>query len=174
MALFFEKYRRMRKSQKIDLEDIENRTKINVKYLKALEEGNFGEIQQPYLRLFLRAYITEIGADPDIALAELTEFQLQMEGTPPTDNIPKEVKSENIENPTPKAKPEVEKEKKEAKNFGELKLESTPAISKEKKQLSISPNLIKGIFFIAAWVLIIIVIRYVTLESDNEGIVLTF
>jgi len=169
MALFFEKYRRMRKSQKIDLADIENRTKINVKYLKAIESGNFDEIQQPYLRLFLKAYITEIGADPDVALSELTEFQLQMEGTPKTETNTVEEKVAKKESQKEIKKPEEKKEKKESKNFGEQIETPSSVVKEDKKQLSISPNLIKGILFIVAWILIIIVIRYVTIESETDG-----
>ena len=80
MSTFFEKYKKIRREQKIDLSDIENRTKINVKYFKAIESGNFEVIQQPYLRLFLKAYINEIGADPDIAIDELTEYLLRKDG----------------------------------------------------------------------------------------------
>lgn len=169
MALFFEKYKKMRKDQKIDLTDIENRTKINVKYLEALESGNFDQIQKPYLRLFLKAYITEIGADPDVALSELTEFQLQMEGTPEPESSKTEVKTERKEPPKPTKKPEAKMEKKESKNFGEQIEAPAPIVKRDKNQLSISPNLIKGILFIAAWILIIIAIRYVTLESEAEG-----
>ena len=74
MTKFFEKYKKIRLDQKIELVDIENRTKINVKYLEALESGNFDLVQGPYLRLFLRAYINEIGADADTALSELSEY----------------------------------------------------------------------------------------------------
>ena len=34
MDNFFEKYKKLREDQKIELTDIENRTKINIKYLK--------------------------------------------------------------------------------------------------------------------------------------------
>ena len=57
MNNFFEKYKKLRKDQKIDLGDIENRTKINIKYLTAIEAGSFDQILDPYRRLFLRAYI---------------------------------------------------------------------------------------------------------------------
>ena len=40
MNNFFEKYKKLRKDQKIDLTDIENRTKINIEYLEALETGS--------------------------------------------------------------------------------------------------------------------------------------
>ena len=169
MALFFEKYKKMRKDQKIDLTDIENRTKINVKYLEALESGNFDQIQKPYLRLFLKAYITEIGADPDVALSELTEFQLQMEGTPEPDAPKKEIKTEKKESLKPTKKPELKKEIKESNNFGVQIEAPAPVVKKDKKQVSISPNLIKGILFIAAWILIIVIIRYITIESETEG-----
>ena len=80
MTNFYEKYKKLRQDQKIELVDIESRTKINIKYLQAIETGDFDLIHGPYIRLFLRAYINEIGADPDVALSELSEFVLKKEG----------------------------------------------------------------------------------------------
>ncbi len=53
----------LRECRKISLEEISERTKINVQYLIAIEEGNFNEMEIPYLRLFLRAYAEVIGGD---------------------------------------------------------------------------------------------------------------
>ena len=85
MNNFFEKYKKLRQDQKIDLADIENRTKINIKYLEALETGSFDLIQAPYTRLFLRAYINEIGGDPDLAISELSEYLLKKDSSKTTD-----------------------------------------------------------------------------------------
>ena len=74
MAQFYKELRELRLSKEINLEELENRTKINAKYLEAIEEGNFDILPIPYLRLFLRAYAIEIGGDSERALEQLASF----------------------------------------------------------------------------------------------------
>ena len=68
MENFFQEYREHRKQHSITLEEISERTKINIRFLEAIEEGNFDVLPETYLRLFLRAYAVEIGVDPDEAI----------------------------------------------------------------------------------------------------------
>jgi hypothetical protein len=157
MSTFYEKYKKMRLDQKIDLTDIENRTKINIKYLEAIESGNFKAVQQPYLRLFLKAYVNEIGADPAVALSELSEFLLKNESGKPN------------------SKP-IEEQKKIIKEVAEKVVEEEMAettkikdISKEIKSSNskiVPPNYIRGIIFIAVWIVALLIIRNITLDSD--------
>ncbi len=44
MTNFYEKYKKLRQDQKIELVDIESRTKINIKYLQAIETGDFDRL----------------------------------------------------------------------------------------------------------------------------------
>ena len=74
MAQFYKELKQLRISTGISLEEISNRTKINIKYIKAIESGDFVEIEIPYLRLFLRAYADEIGGDSQRALEQLDSF----------------------------------------------------------------------------------------------------
>jgi len=68
MSKFYEDYREQREKQSITLEEISERTKINIQFLRAIEEGNFEVLPETYTRLFLRAYANEIGIDPDKAI----------------------------------------------------------------------------------------------------------
>ena len=72
--IFYSHYKKIRREHKISLEDISRRTKIDVKYIKALESGKFIEIPSVYLRLFFKAYIKEIGCDVDEAIDSLDDF----------------------------------------------------------------------------------------------------
>jgi len=164
MDKFFEKYRKLRKSQKIDLTDIENRTKINIKYLAALEAGNFELIQEPYTRLFLRAYINEIGADPDEAISELTEYLLKKDNPEPEETEKTDEKKTTTED---KKKDRSNKSEKKLNKFQDISLESDN--SKGNNRIGISSNIIKGILLIIAWVVIIIIIRNITINSKNDG-----
>lgn len=94
MAQFYKELKKLRTSRGISVEEISDRTKINIKYIKAIEAGDFINIETPYLRLFLRAYADEIGGDSQRALEQLDSFM-------GTNSIPLSpsfnVKNENIE-----------------------------------------------------------------------------
>ena len=163
MTNFYEKYKNLRKDQKIDLTDIQNRTKINIKYLEAIESGNFDLIHDPYTNLFFRAYINEIGADADVAISELSEYLLKNENSKSqeTDNIDNDkTKSDEV-----KTNISVPSEKKNIDNHDS-------SFKKNKKTdnnpTAIPLNLIKGILFLVFWVIVIILIRNITLENKNE------
>lgn len=74
MAQFYKELKELRESRGILLEEISDRTKINIQILQGIESGDFGEIEIPYLRLFLRAYAEEIGGDSARALEQLDSF----------------------------------------------------------------------------------------------------
>ena len=74
MSDLHKKLKSLRRERKIDLEAIEKRTKIDLKYLKAIENGKFEILPSTYIRLFLKAYCVEIGADPVDALHQFDEL----------------------------------------------------------------------------------------------------
>ena len=74
MAQFYKELKDLRVSKEISLEDLELKTKINLKYLNAIEQGDFDILPTPYLRLFIRAYALEIGGDAERALEQLDSF----------------------------------------------------------------------------------------------------
>jgi len=83
MGNFVEEFKAHRESHSISLEEISERTKINIRFLEAIEEGNFDILPETYIRLFLRAYAIEIGIDPDEAIEkyELSRGQRKSEET---------------------------------------------------------------------------------------------
>ena len=74
MAQFYKELKELRVSKEISLEELETKTKINLKYLEAIESGNFDILPIPYLRLFIRAYAIEIGGDSERSLEQLDSF----------------------------------------------------------------------------------------------------
>ena len=74
MSSFYKDLKDLRMEAGIDLEEIHNRTKISLEALRAIESGQFGELPQTYIRLFVRAYANEIGADENSTLSELDKF----------------------------------------------------------------------------------------------------
>ena len=108
--IFYNKYKKFRIENNIDLKDVSIRTKIDLKYLQAIERGKFAEIPPVYVKLFFKAYISEIGVDIDEALLELDSFLNQKnnakslkfvpdEGTKKS-NLFKKINSENLFNST--------------------------------------------------------------------------
>ena len=61
---FFIQLKTYREKQKITLDEISKRTKINVSFLESIENGDFNVLPKTYLRLFLKSYAIEIGKNP--------------------------------------------------------------------------------------------------------------
>ena len=102
MAQFYKELKDLRESRGISLEEIHERTKINIPYLKAIEEGDFTILPIPYLRLFLRAYAEEIGGDSQRALEQLDSFlgtsRIKIQTTPNSKNdLKDESKNQKID-----------------------------------------------------------------------------
>jgi len=58
-----EELKRVREEKNISLESIYNRTRIDIKFLKAIEDGEFNVIDELYIRAFLREYAGSIGLE---------------------------------------------------------------------------------------------------------------
>jgi cytoskeletal protein RodZ len=66
-----EQLRGARERKGVDLHRVERDTKIRIKYLEALESGDFGDLPgEVYTRGFLRNYATYLGLDADDIVAE--------------------------------------------------------------------------------------------------------
>ena len=95
MSEFYTELKELRESQNIDLNEIHSRTKINMEYLLALENGQFDVLPLPYARLFLRAYVIEIGGNADEALRQLDIFQGRKVGK----RLPKKTEPDELKTP---------------------------------------------------------------------------
>ena len=65
---FFDDLKTQRESQNIEISEICEFTKIQKKYIIAIESGDFNILPNVYTRLFLKAYANFIGADSKKAL----------------------------------------------------------------------------------------------------------
>lgn len=81
---FFHQLKQLRVAQGISLEDIADSTRINIRFLEALEQGEFDVLPKTYIRLFLRSYCQGIGADEKEALSQLEQHLGEPEETPAT------------------------------------------------------------------------------------------
>ena len=69
----YEELRRRREERGLSLEDLSKETNINVRYLKAIEEGDFDVLPRAYIRMFLKAYGLRVGMDADSVLLRFDE-----------------------------------------------------------------------------------------------------
>jgi cytoskeleton protein RodZ len=66
-----ETLREARMRQRLDIADVEDRTKIRAKYLRALENEEFGMLPGPtFVKTFLRTYAEMLGLDPHALVEE--------------------------------------------------------------------------------------------------------
>ncbi|MEX1138309.1 MAG: helix-turn-helix domain-containing protein [Bacteroidota bacterium] len=61
---FAAELKKNRIDKQVSLMDISAATRINLKFLEALEEGNFAMLPQTYVRAFIREYADAVGLDP--------------------------------------------------------------------------------------------------------------
>jgi len=146
MAQFYKELKELRESRGILLDEISDRTKINIKYLTAIEAGDFQAIETPYLRLFLRAYAEEIGGDSERALSQLDSFM----GTSSTPVI-KPKPQQEITNPPIDPKP------KKKNGF----------IQSDQK---LRQDIIKGGFLLLIFIFIIFIFQQIFNQESNAMI----
>ena len=66
-----ETLREARMRQRLDIADVEQRTKIRAKYLRALENEEFGMLPGPtFVKTFMRTYAELLGLDPYVLVEE--------------------------------------------------------------------------------------------------------
>ncbi len=67
---FAEELRSLREKKAVSLNEIYDKTRIDVKYLNEIENGNFDVLPEVYIRAFLKKYAEMIELDSDEILSE--------------------------------------------------------------------------------------------------------
>ena len=128
---FFDALKAKRKSQNIEISEICEFTKIQPRYIEAIEKGDFTVLPNVYIRLFLRSYAIFIGADSAKALKD---YELYTTGK----QTSTEKFNSNDEKDTPTS-PQISK----------TKLDSNPQIS--PKQIASGIGVIFSIILLLWW-----------------------
>jgi len=140
MSTFYDELKKLREEQGIDLAEIHSRTKIGIPFLKAIESGQFEILPIPYIRLFLKAYVKEVGGDPDKIIAELENYLDEKNGKSP-EHKPEPTLYETEDIPEP--------------------------ILKQSTQTTTRTNLIKGSVLLLIFIFSIIIIRKITMDPTE-------
>ncbi|MFQ6604530.1 MAG: helix-turn-helix domain-containing protein [Fidelibacterota bacterium] len=150
MAEFYKELKTLRESQNIDLAEIQNRTKIHHRFLEAFESGDFSVLPNTYVRLFLRAYVTEIGGDPQEALTQLEHYLGRS--------------SDKSQSGVTKTETNLSHEKKA--------VDASP-IKKPVSFQQYRANIIKGAALLAIWIFALIIIQKVVKNQDVQPVAMT-
>lgn len=94
-----DEFKTHREKKEISLQLIHNKTRIDIKYLRAIEEGNFDVMPQVYLRAFVKEYAKSIELDPEetlkkYELAITGQYGVEVSVEEETEKPKKETKSE--------------------------------------------------------------------------------
>ncbi len=74
MESFSEHLKKQREDRKIRLSDVAVQTRISIKFLEAIDEGNFDILPETYIRAFIRDYAKAIGLDAEEAIRRYDEY----------------------------------------------------------------------------------------------------
>jgi hypothetical protein len=89
----FEKFsqdlKQARIEKKVSLMDISSETRINLKYLEAIENGEFQILPQTYVRAFLREYALMVGLNPEEVLQQYNIARQETASRKPEETLPK-------------------------------------------------------------------------------------
>ncbi|MBI3005127.1 MAG: DUF4115 domain-containing protein [Ignavibacteriales bacterium] len=89
---FGEELRTLRQERRVSLMDISSSTRINMKFLEAIEAGRFSVLPQTYIRAFLREYADAVGAPVDEILTKYDEAARGASSTSVSGPSPRELK----------------------------------------------------------------------------------
>jgi cytoskeletal protein RodZ len=64
------KLKKIRQDKNVELKNISDKTKININFLKSMEDGDFNFLPELYVRSFLKLYLQELGEDTTEFLSE--------------------------------------------------------------------------------------------------------
>ena len=87
-----------REIRNIKIEDIADKTKINIKFLKSIEAGDFNFLPTTYVRYFLKSYLQHLGRNAE---KYLTNYDVFTQSTKPSFITDKDLLKSNVEKPAP-------------------------------------------------------------------------
>jgi cytoskeletal protein RodZ len=110
---FADELREQREKSGLTLQQMATKTRIDLKFLEAIDQGNFSFLPDLYVKAFVKQYAKTIGLDENIALKkyEAAKEGLEFDPSPPKSEevvkpveVPK-AEQPKVESPPPAAKP---------------------------------------------------------------------
>lgn len=149
MKEFGDFLKQSRERRQLTLQQVQDQTKVRLRYLQAMEEGDFEDLPgEVYLRGFLRSYAVAVGLSPDEVIARYAEAHKKQEpvSVPAgvTEQLPKETAHEVV-------KPERERPFKVAKPPRQARVIRVPAKTIRAIGLALLAVVLVAAVAIGAW-----------------------
>ncbi len=149
---FASELKAQRESKGLSIDELHARTRIDKKFLEAIETGNFSIMPEVYVRAFIREYAAEIGLNPEEILHK---FDLAKEGS----DFNEDESAEKIEDKP--ANEEVESDK----SF----VDSSVVKPRDRETPEKKKNAIY--FYVIGGILLLVILYFVFVPGGKEEIV---
>ncbi len=154
--------REQREKSQLSLQQLATKTRIDLKFLESIEQGNFAFLPELYVKAFIKQYAKTVGLDENLIMKKYEAAKEGKEYNPnmPEPEILKEepVKKESHQESKPKSAPA-------AKSYFENPLEKKPEEGNKSNKQNLT-LLIAGSVVVIAFVLL-----YVFFFNKNEKII---
>lgn len=151
---FAEELKEARLKEGISLQDIHDKTKVDIKFLESIENGNFEVMPEVYIRAFIKSYASSVGLDVPTVMAKYDAAKSGKIIEEKQEAIPEEIKPE----------PVAAQEKKPAVFTGDASTASETEAAVKSPQRNSLLILITGVVFVLA----IIAYFFIFKTSSNE------
>jgi len=156
---FAEQLKKARLKKGVSLQQMAAKTRIDFKFLEAIDNGNFSFLPELYVKAFIKQYAKSVDLDEQ---ETLKKFEAARTGKVIEDDEPKSLLEQKIEISRPR--PETDKQKTTPIYDGSTLTSKTPVKSDEKK------NKLRVLIY-AAGVVLTGVIVFITLMNRSSTIV---
>ncbi len=135
---FADELRQQRESAGLTLKQMATKTRIDIKFLEAIDNGNFSFLPDLYVKAFIKSYAKTVGLDEDITLKKFEAAKEGLEYDPNPPEPVEEIKHEEKQKEQPKTdipkteEPKVEQPKPTPKPTPPLK-----SYAEEQKHYSV-------------------------------------
>jgi len=156
---FTEELRQAREENEITLQQMAAKTRIDIKYLEAIDNGNFSFLPNIYVRAFIKQYAKTVGLDEE---ETIKKYEAAKQG-----KLPEKVEVEEDEKKEPVEKDIPEPEKKQTKpvpTFTDVTETKTEDDSGKKKMTMMTGGA-------AAGVVVISILIYLVFFQDSSQII---
>lgn len=160
---FSEELKKKRQQKGISIEQLAAKSRIDIKYLKAMEDGNFSFLPEVYVKAFLRDYAKMVGLDHESILKKYEAankgYSYDEQSGEAIENKDVKAKSEEIKKPDTKKAP--------VHSYIEPGI-NAPSVSKSSKP---NKNIVTFGVIAAAVIIIFSLVYFLFLKSSSNIIV---
>lgn len=158
---FADELREQREKSGISLQQLATKTRIDLKFLEAIEQGNFAFLPDLYVKAFVKQYAKTVGLDENLMIKK---YEAAKEGKEYDPNQPEpEIKNDEPVKKEPSPEP-VKKAPPPLKSYFENPLEKKPEEEKSNKQGML-------LLIISAAAIVVIALVYIFVFNKSDKIV---